>query len=201
MDRWRDCYLLMWQEKAYLCIICLLICLLAIIFLFLLIYLFLLRFVCFSHLFIFIFVYLLICYLSVYMFTYSFVYCLLVHMFIHFSLVYSFIYLSNCLQFYIDLITWPSQNQVSLWNIAVLSDAVTEYPLSFRTGKLNQFIGFASPRPPPSGSGPFGKTINSNDDICAFAFLLSPVNLFFKVLVPVLKSDTSNYQIWVAEVH
>lgn len=37
----------------------------------------------------------------------------------------------------------------------VIIGAVTEYPLSLRTGKLNQFVGFATPRPPPPSNGPY----------------------------------------------
>ncbi|CAG9536926.1 unnamed protein product [Cercopithifilaria johnstoni] len=37
----------------------------------------------------------------------------------------------------------------------VLGNAVTEYPFNYRTGKLNQFVGFATPRLPPSTNGPF----------------------------------------------
>ncbi|VDN02884.1 unnamed protein product [Thelazia callipaeda] len=37
---------------------------------------------------------------------------------------------------------------ISTFDIRVLSDEVTQLPVSLRTGKLNQFLGFATPRPP-----------------------------------------------------
>ncbi|KAL3984575.1 hypothetical protein ACH3XW_35085 [Acanthocheilonema viteae] len=37
----------------------------------------------------------------------------------------------------------------------VLGNAVTEYPFNYRTGKLNQFVGFGMPRSPPPTNGPF----------------------------------------------
>ncbi|EJD74308.1 hypothetical protein LOAG_18358, partial [Loa loa] len=34
-------------------------------------------------------------------------------------------------------------------------EAATEYPFRYRTGKLNQFVGFATPHLPPPTNGPF----------------------------------------------
>lgn len=45
-----------------------------------------------------------------------------------------------------------------------LGDAITDAPFSYRTGKLNQFIGFATPHPFPSNAqfskSPFSKNLH-----------------------------------------
>lgn len=48
-------------------------------------------------------------------------------------------------------------NMISVNESKFSGKTTTEYPHSFHTGKLNQFVGFVTPSPlPPPTDGPFG---------------------------------------------